>query len=327
MSRAFVTGATGFIGRNLVRELRAAGWEVHALHRSDKGLDSLRGFGAIPVRGGIDDAGALGALIPDATDALFHVAASTSLWRENDAAQYQTNVVGTRNVVAAALARGVGRMIHTSSVAAWGDNAYRGVLRETTPSNAAGHWMGYCRSKWQAEQAVEDGIARGLDAVFINPANVVGPWDDHNWSSLIRLLAAGELPGVPPGVYSFCHVDEVARAHIAAFARGRRAQRYLIGGVQASYAEFIGLAAERLGVKPPRTVPGWALRGLAQVQQLISHFSKREPSITPEAALLVCSRAEVDWSLARRELGVAARPLAELVDDTLQWMRGSGQLD
>lgn len=326
MNTAFVTGATGFIGLNLVEQLRADGWHVVALHRSDKGLEQLRQLGAEPVQGSIDDGDSVLAAMPDAPDAVFHVAASTSLWRQNDDAQIRTNVGGTRNVVAAALERRAGRFIHTSSVAAWGDAAYDGMLDESKTPRAEDHWICYFRTKWEAEREVEAGIGQGLDAVFINPANVVGPQDDHNWSRLIAMLAEKKLPGIPPGAFAWCHVREVARAHISAFHKGVRGERYIVGGVNASYAEFIRLAATELGVKPPPVLPGFMLRLVANLNQLLSHVTRREPDITPEGGYLVRTSARVDSGKAERELGFQSLPLETLVKDTIAWMRATGQL-
>ncbi len=323
---AFVTGATGFLGLNLVQLLCNEGWQVHALHRSDKGLAQLREFGAQPVQGGIDDAAALATLIPEGVDALFHVAASTSLWRQGDDAQHRTNVIGTRSVVQAALQRGVRRFIHTSSVAAYGDAVFPAMLNEQSPRNAEDHWICYFRTKHLAEMEVEAGIRKGLDAVFVNPAAIVGPYDDHNWARMIRLLAAGKLPGTPPGTGGFCHVREVARAHLAAFEKGRTGERYILGGVNARYAEFVGIVADRLGRKPPPVLPAWLLKSVAQVNQLVSHVTGKEPDITPEGALIVCTDGPISSEKAIAELGFQCAPLEAMIDDTIAWMRSAGQL-
>ncbi len=323
---AFVTGATGFLGLNLVKLLCSEGWHVHALHRSNKGLAELTSFGAQPVQGGIDDVDALARIIPEQVDALFHVAASTSMWRQADDAQYQTNVIGTRNVVQAALQRRVGRFVHTSSVAAYGDAAFPDMLTEDSPRNAEDHWVSYFRTKHLAELEVEKGIHKGLDAVFVNPAAIVGPYDEHNWARLIRLVAAGKLPGTPPGLGGFCHVREVARAHLAAFEKGRTGERYMLGGVNARYAEFVRIIAEKLGKKPAPVLPAWLLKTVAQANQLASYLTRKEPDITPEGALVVCLNGPISSEKSIAELGFQCVPLEEMIEDTLVWMRAEGKL-
>ncbi len=323
---AFVTGATGFLGLNLVELLCADGWQVHALHRSDKGLAQLREFGAQPVQGGIDDAAALAEVMPEKPDVVFHVAASTSLWRQGDEAQYQANVMGTRNVVSAALQRGTGRFVHTSSVAAYGDGVFPAMLNEESPRNSEDHWVSYFRTKHLAEVEVDAGISRGLDAVFINPAGIVGPYDEHNWVRMITMLANGKLPGTPPGRGGFCHVREVAKAHVAAYEKGRTGERYMLGGVNARYEEFVRIAAERLGKKPPPVIPAWLLKTIAQANQLVSYITNREPDITPEGALVVCTDGPISSEKAVAELGFQCVPLETMIDDTIAWMRATGRL-
>ena len=125
MPTAFVTGATGFIGMNLVEVLTAAGWEVTALHRRSADIGRLHRFPVALAEGDVTEPESLGRAIPDGVDAVFHVAASTSVWRRRDAEQERTNVTGTRYVVAAALERGARRLVHTSSVAAYGSHEGR----------------------------------------------------------------------------------------------------------------------------------------------------------------------------------------------------------
>jgi dihydroflavonol-4-reductase len=204
MKTAFVTGATGFVGTNLVRLLLARGWHVRALCRvrPDGSLPRIEG---VEVKAGdITDGAAVLAAMPDAPDAVFHVAASLSLWAGGRAEQDRTNVGGTREVVAAALERRAKRFIHTSSVAAFG--LHDGRIDETTSSNAAAQTFNYVRTKFLAEEEIRLGIQRGLPAVILNPANIIGPDDRRGWGRLFLLVQAGKLPGVPPGRASFAHV-------------------------------------------------------------------------------------------------------------------------
>ena len=149
---AFVTGATGFVGTNLVNELVRDGWHVTCLHRAGSNLSYLRRQPVELRVGDILDAQALRAAIPADVDAVFHVAGDTQAWRPRDTAQTRTNVEGTRTVVAAARARGARRFVLTSTASAYGTQ--EGVLSETTPSNAARSWITYVRSKWLSEAEV-----------------------------------------------------------------------------------------------------------------------------------------------------------------------------
>lgn len=327
MPLAFVTGGTGFLGQHLVARLGEEGWDVVALHRPGADTRPLARPHVRLAAGRLTEAGEVRAAMPERPDAVFHVAGSTTLWRGHAAEQARVNVEGTRHVVDAALARGARRLVHTSSIAAFGTRAYRDrQFDERTRSDAATHWITYLRTKWLGEQEVRRAAAAGLDVVLLNPANVLGPGDRHNWSQLFALLVAGKLPGVPPGRGSWCDVREVARAHVQAAAVGRPGENYLLGGVEASYAEVTAIAAELAGVRAPRALPAVAMHAVGRVNQWASTFTRRPPDVTPEAAFLACGVGTVDSRKAERDLGFRAMPLRPLVAETLDWMRGEGLL-
>ncbi|MGZ7081508.1 MAG: NAD-dependent epimerase/dehydratase family protein, partial [Thermoanaerobaculia bacterium] len=214
MKEAFVTGGTGFVGRNLIERLIDAGWKITALVRDRGAAPFLRRQEVTIVEGSITDRESLVRALPDDVDAVFHVAGNTSLWSGGDTEQTRVNVDGTRNVVDAALVKRARKLIATSSIAAYG--FHDAPITEETRSNAMSTGVNYFRTKWLAEEEVRKGIAQGLDATILNPANIIGPYDDRNWSRMIALVARDKLPGVPPGAGSFCHVREVAAAHISA---------------------------------------------------------------------------------------------------------------
>jgi nucleoside-diphosphate-sugar epimerase len=152
MAEVLLTGATGFLGQHLLRELTLTGTRVRALSRSASGDSLLRGLGAEPVRGDVTDADAVRAAMTG-VDAVFHAAADTNTWRPNNAAQTRTNVGGAQNLLAAAKAAGVRAFMHTSSVSAY-SHLVHGVLREDVPERGGDSWINYERTKFLAEQAV-----------------------------------------------------------------------------------------------------------------------------------------------------------------------------
>lgn len=320
---AFVTGAPGFVGVNLVKALKDAGWKVVALHRPTSNLKYLEPLGAALVEGSITDRDSLRRAMPEAPDAVFHVAANLSFHKKGDAEQTRVNVEGTRNVVELAIEKRARRLIHTSSVAAYG--LHGGVIGETTPSNALALPVNYARTKFLAEEEVRAGVKRGLDAVILNPANILGPYDAHGWARMIRLVATRKLPGVPSGGGAFCHVVEVVRAHLAAVDHGRTGENYLLGGVHARYLELAGLAAELTGGKAPRrAMPPWQVNLLARVLPALSLLTGRPPDITPEIALMMNLDFSVDSSKAERALGFRAVALRAMVEDACRWLRAEG---
>jgi len=322
---AFVTGATGFVGLNLVEALLARGWRVLALHRAGSDLRYLRRLPAERVVADVTDAASLRRALPPDVDAVFHVAGDTSQWAGANARQDRINIDGTRNMVGAALERRARRFVHTSSISAWGQ--VRGRIDERTAQRGGASPVNYQRSKYLAEQAVRAGIERGLDAVILNPAGILGPYDTHSWARLFFLVAEKRLPGIPPGRSSFCHAREVALAHVAAAERGRTGENYLLGGTDASYQELLREIGAAVGRPvPERVTPAWALHAAAALGALWGRVSGREPTLTPEAAERVTRELTCDCSKAVRELGLRAVPLRDMVADCARWLAAEGLL-
>lgn len=327
MSRlAYVTGATGFVGLNLVEELLRQGWEVVALHRPGAELRLLERMPARRAAGDITDAGSLARTMPRGVDTVFHVAGDLSVWRGHRARQDAINIDGTRNVVAAALAAGARRFVHTSSISAYG--LFQGAIDESAPMRGAQSPINYQRSKFAAEAEVRAGIGRGLDATILNPAAIIGRYDTRSYARLFRMVAQKKLPGVPPGSLSFCDVRAVARAHVAAADRGGVGENHLLGGADHTMLELVATISTRAGLPAPtRTTPGWLLRVVASVNEAVALVTRREPSLTLEGARLVSAGRRCDCRKAIRVLGYEPVPLAAMVDDCFTWMQAEGELE
>ncbi len=323
---AFVTGATGFVGSRLASELCSQGWEVHVLARPSSSLKDLGEAPVVVHHGDVADAASIGKALPAGADAVFHVAASTNLWSRKNADQTRVNVAGTRNMLDAAIAAGARRFVQTSSFVTWGFQDTR--FTEESPRTGAFDWINYVRTKHESEQLVLDAARSGrIDAVVLNPGNVLGPGDRRNWSRLFRLIRLGKLPGAPPGGGNFCDVGEVARAHIQAWHQGGSAQRYLLGGEFASYLDVIRLAGSILDSRVPSgPTPAWLLTAGARLASGLAVFTGKEPDITPEAAAIVTHTIRCDSSKAERELGYRSVPLEDMVRETIEWMEGEGML-
>lgn len=327
MSRtAFVTGATGFVGMNLARELVGGGWKVTALTRDGSPVEALSGLDIRFVEGELTEAASVLQAMPEGVDAVFHVAASTNVWSRRNAEQTRVNVDGTRHVIQAAVRRSAGRVIHTSSFVVWGFQG--GLLDESRPRADNADWINYVRTKHAAELVVDQAIEeQGLDAVVLNPAHILGPGDRRNWSRMIRLVEAGKLPGVPPGGGAFADVREVAKAHVQAFEHGRTGHRYLLGGEDTPFLDVVRMTGELLGRPVPRRAsPAWLLRGVARMNAAVAAVSGREPDLTPEAAAMITRHLQCDSGKAQRELGYRFTPIRQLLQDTIAWMRQQGAL-
>lgn len=323
---ALVTGATGFLGLNLVHQLTAAGWTVVALHRPQSETKYLRRFPARLVEATLEP-DSLAHAIPENLDALFHAAADLSSWHGHRDRQTRANVDGTRHLVEAALRKGVRKFVHTSTTGVWG--LPRQPFDETAPFLGRGSRFHYQHTKALAEDEVRRGIDRGLDAVILNPANIVGAYDVRSsWSRLIKLAVEGKLPAVPPGGCSFCHAAEVARAHVTAADRGRKGENYILGGADATYRDLVVTLGEILQRQlRARTVSGPVLRLAGRTLGFVSRFTGREPFVTPDAAAYLSATLICRSDKAVRELDYRPVPLRVMLEDCYRWMLAEGLLN
>ena len=304
---AFVTGASGFIGVNLVKQLGEAGWSVIAMHRETSDLTYLRQLPATRVVGDIGDRDFLAGAIPEGVDAVFHVAGNVSFDSAGDEAQTHANVAGTRAVVEAAKARNAGRFVHTSTGAVWG--LHDGIpIDETAPSNADEIPVNYYRTKKAAEDIVLEAAATDLDAVCVNPGNVVGPYDRVIWGPFVQAIASGAMTTVGTGGGAFCHVDETAKAHISACERGRRGERYILAGANEKYATVAGIVAELVGAEAPVVSSEPNPDASAEIQYTANRTQ-----------IMLCDKAS-------RELGFRPVPIRTMFEDLCAWMREDGML-
>jgi len=321
MSRtAFVTGASGFVGSHLLRVLHEVGWDLHILARSTSPMEEIEEIPCELHIGDVTDAESVLTAIPDKADAVFHVAASTNFWSKKNAEQTRINVEGTRNLLEAAVSAQVGRFIHTSSFVTWGFTDKE--INEDSARTDSSDWINYVRTKHRSEQLVLDAAASGLlDTVVLNPANVLGPGDRHNWSRMFRLINQRKLPGAPPGGGNFCDVREVAKAHVRAFHDGHTGHKYLLGGEFARIMDAVTIAGELLDRPvPKKPMPSWLLMSAARLVTAMAMFTGREPDLTPEAAVMTSHDIICDSSKAERELGYRSVPLRDMIRDTIEWM-------
>jgi len=320
---AFVTGGTGFLGVNLIDRLLDDGWTVTALHRTNSKLDELKSRKVTLAEGDIIDAASLTRAMPRDLDAVFHVAASISLWSRKNAEQEEINVGGTRNVIEAALAAGAAKLVHTSSISVYG--LQKGKIDESAEQLGRVSWLGYQRSKYLAEEEVRTGVGRGLPATILNPCNIIGAYDQSGWARLIRMIADGSLPGVPPGSNSFAQVGEVAKAHIAAVDKGKVGENYLLGGVDDSILNMVQMIGRLLDREvPSKPIAPWKLQAVSRLAAAVAAVTGKEPRVSPESAALASRQLFGDSSKAERELGYRAVPLEEMLRESIDWLRRRG---
>ncbi len=330
MARVFVTGATGFLGYALARELLEAGHAVVALTRSGFLPGDLEERGAEAFRGDLADVSRLTAGMRGSS-LVFHVAADVNMWRRRWTTSIETNVVGTANVAEAALHSKVDRLVYTSSAATIGkplDAPPKTLVDETSEYNLAPHGMVYPHTKWLGERALADAARRGLDTVTTHPAAIFGPWDfKHNLLPLFK-TAQGRAPlPVPNGIRTTCDVRDVAHAHVVAAQSAPTGARYILGGEWLSVRELFAAVGRALGTsRPTFTLPDALIVGLGKTMDLVADVTGRPPLLSREMALQSTFRARLSSEKAKAELGYQSRPLSESLTDAVAWYRETGAL-
>jgi dihydroflavonol-4-reductase len=322
-----VTGATGFVGSAVARALVARGHSVRVLVRRAADRRNVTGLPVEVVAGDLTDAESLGRAVAGCRY-LFHVAADYRLWVPDPQRMMRINVEGTRAAMEAALAAGVERVVHTSSVAALGLTADGTPADETTPVAEDAIVGPYKRSKYLAEQAVLTMVRdRGLPAVIVNPSTPIGPRDIKPTPTgrMIADAASGRLPAYLDTGLNVVHVDDVAEGHMLAFEHGRIGEKYILGGEDFSLAALLGLVAELAGRQPPRVrLTETVLWPVALASEGLARIAGIEPLVTRDHLRMARKKMFFSSAKARTELGYVARPAREAVTDAIAWFRAQG---
>jgi dihydroflavonol-4-reductase len=324
--KVLVTGGTGFIGGQVCAACVARGDDVRVLRRAGSSLAALAGLPIDYVVGDLLDREAVARAV-GGCELVFHVGAISSYWRARREQIYQVNLEGTRIVMEACLRAGVPRVVYTSSAAAVGIAPGR-PADEGTPFDRLSATFAYADSKRRAESVVREMVARGLPAVIVNPAVVIGAGDHYlNAGSLVIEYSKGRIPLVPPGGICVADADAVTAGHLAAAARGRAGERYILGGENLSYLDVAATIAAVAGVRRPRlVVPAGLLGLLAPLVDLANRVSRRPPKLSGEQIRLSRENFFFNSSKAVRELDYPLLPFRGAVEKALAWYRANQYL-
>lgn len=323
----FVTGGTGFVGAAVIRRLVARGARVSALARDPRAL-RVEGVERV-VAGDLRDAAALEAGLAGVR-ACFHVVADYRLWVPDPETMHEINVAGTERLMRAALAAGVERIVHTSSVATLGLHADGTPADESRPLDAAAAIGVYKQTKVLAERVVERLVAEeGLPAVIVNPSTPVGPCDVKPTPTgrMIVEAATGRIPAYVDTGLNIVHVDDVAEGHLLALEKGETGRRYILGGENMTLGAMLARIAVLVGRRPPAfALPRLPLYPLAAIAELHARLTGHVPMLTRDALRMAKARMFFSSSRAERELGYAARPADIALADAIAWFRSEGKL-
>lgn len=319
MAKYFVTGATGFIGGEIVKQLVGRGHKVAALVRSPDRAGMLKALGVEIHAGDITDRETLKAPMTG-VDGVFHVAAWYKVGVKEPLAD-QINVDGTRNVLKTMRTLEIPRGVYTSTVAVFSDT--HGATPDETYRYDGNHLSEYDRTKWIAHYRVAlPKMEDGLPLSIVMPGVVYGPGDTSGIHSALVDLLRGRFPITPARTaFNWAHVEDTARGHILAMEKGKPGETYIITGPQHTFEYAFDLAASIAKVRAPVVHPGpHAMRAVAAVMSVAEHLVKLPPTLTPEALRVVAGTTYLGSNAkAVRELGFTARPLEEGLAQTLEY--------
>jgi dihydroflavonol-4-reductase len=330
MMKTFVTGATGFVGSAVVRELLRDGQEVKVLVREGSDTRNLEGLDVERVQGDVTDYSSIVRAM-EGSGSVYHVAGMVEFWvpKRDRGKLHQVNVEGTKNVLAAADKLGVGRVVYTSTIAAIGSYGKDNPTNEEHAFNLWRMSTDYEWSKYNAEFEAWRFAARGLPVVIVLPSAPLGPRDikPNPGGKLILDFLARRLPGYLAGGANFVDVDDVAHGHLLAFQRGRVGQRYILGGENLTTLDLFRALERISGVSAPRfRFPYVGALGVAHLLRFISdHVTESPPLITPPVVQFSSKHYYMNTSRAERELGFRPRTtIPQAAVKAIRWFLDHG---
>ncbi len=325
MSRVFVTGGSGVVGRALVERLVARDDEVIGLARSERSARAIESLGASAVRGDLLDADVLYAAM-DGCAVAYNVAGVNQLCVGDPTPMLRANVDGAVAVVRAAARAGVPRIVHTSSAATIGEP--RGVVGREDTLHRGWYLSNYERSKTEGEHAVfAAGRETGVEVVCVNPSSVQGPGRAGGTARFLLAFLDGRLKAFVQTHVSLIDIGDCAEGHVLAAQRGVAGERYVLNGIGLQLSEALALAGEIAGVsRRPRLVPRPAAVAGAYVVEHAFGLVRRRPPVCREMVKTLLHGHRYDGSRAERELGLQYTSARETLRRTVEWARANGLL-
>ena len=324
--KTFVTGATGFIGASIVRELLRDGREVRALVRSNSNLSNLKGLDVELWKGDLLDTAGLRSGLKGC-DVLYHAAADYRLWTRNPEEMYRTNVGGTTAVLDAALENNISHVVYTSSVGTLGNPGDGTPGNEDTKVSLADMVGPYKKSKFLAEREAEKFVARGLPLVIVNPSTPVGPWDikPTPTGKIIVDFLKCKMPAYLDTGLNLIDVEECARGHILAEHKGCPGRKYILGNANLSLRDIFMMLQEITGISAPTVrLPYAPVLVAAWLNEGLSKIIGCEPLIPLAGVRMAAHHMYFDSGRAVKELGLSQTPVKEALERAVEWFRTNG---
>jgi dihydroflavonol-4-reductase len=323
MMDALVTGGTGFVGANVVRELLAEDATVRVLARPGGDRRALAGLPVEVVEGDLLDRASL-RRAARGVGLVFHVAADYRLWARDPRDLFRTNVEGTRAMLEAAAEAGAARVVYTSTVGVLGVPHDGAAGTEETPVALSDMVGPYKASKFLAEEVAREMARAGAPVVVVNPSAPVGPWDvkpTPTGQMIVDFMRGRMFASLDTGL-NVVHVRDVARGHLLAARHGRVGERYILGHANLALREIFGLLAAITGRRPPRLTMPYAVAWFgAACLEGGARLTGRVPAVPLDAVRMARKRMYFDPSKAVRELGLPQSDVGQALADAVAWFR------
>lgn len=318
--KCLVTGGSGFLGTNLIHELVKIGWNVKAIVRPNSNIEYIKSlpieiiYGDIANRKDIENA-VVGCEI------VFHVAGDTSFWKKNFKKQHVINTEVPSIIAEACIKNKVKRLIHTSTVDALGYNPTGLATERWGYYNFANMDYNYADTKREGEKKLIKYNSKDLEIIIIYPGSMIGPYDfTFQYGRLFFDIQSGKIFGAPAGGASFCHVTQVALAHINAATRGIPGEGYICAGTNITYSKLFEQISSKLKKENPKFIfPKWLLVTYGYIEQALSCFSGRAPEIDPGNARYMSIKAWYDSSKAIKNIDYQIVPVENMINDAYNW--------
>jgi len=320
-----VTGAAGFLGSHVARQLVARGEEVRVLMRASSTNRAIADLSLEYVTGDLRDPASLDRAMKG-VKRVFHVAADYRLWAKRSQDIYDSNVGGTKNLLEAAKRAGIDQLVYTSTVATIAVDRPQlpNEFTDAKLEEMVGH---YKRSKWMAEKEALAAAKSGLPIIVAMPTTPVGPWD---WKptptgKIILDFLNGKMPGYVETGLNFVGVEECAAGHLLVSEKGKVGERYLLGGENLTLKQMLDALAKITGLRAPSLkIPHGLALGVAYANTVFSRLLGREPGIPIEGVKIARHNMFVDCTRAQRELGFKAGPVAAALERAVHWYAANG---
>lgn len=323
--KVLVTGPTGLLGNNLVRELlKDKRFEVSAFVHSDRSKKKLEGLPVKIVIGDILDKDRVKEAL-SGVDIVFHCAASTKIYPPKDPKIYDVNINGTKNIIEGCLEHDTRRLIYVGTANSFGFSDRPNEIRnETSSYNSDLIGMGYMDSKLEAQNLILKAVnEHKLNAVIVNPTAMLGAYDHLPSSGQIVLaMYQGKIPGYTVGGKNFIAVKDVCRAMISATEKGRIGECYILGNKNTTYYDFFHMISDELHVKPPSfRFPNWLVILYGNVNSFFGKLFGFKPTVTREVAITGTKFFYYDNSKAKEELGIEFTPVEDAIHECYEWFK------